>query len=142
MRTRRSSRPTRECDTCAPLFLDVYTVYTLHSRGPVAAKRTPKNHSTKRRQQSAPAVMETKVFKTGNSYAVRLPKALYSGGEAPVYVQRLDNGKLLIMPKLRRKWPSGFLESFGHMPDDFEAPLRPPADTLDDAGDAKLFDED
>jgi hypothetical protein len=33
-----------------------------------------------------------------------------------VYVQKLDNGKLLIMPKLRKKWPSGFLESFGNMP--------------------------
>src|SRR5436190_13843295 len=72
-------------------------------------KRTPKQKAGKRAPQPPPAVMETKVFKTGNSYAVRLPKVLYSGGEAPVYVQTLDNGKLLIMPKLRKKWPSGFL---------------------------------
>ena len=85
--------------------------------------------------------METKVFKTGNSYAVRLPKVLYSGGEAPVYVQKLDNGKLLIMPKLRKKWPSGFLESFGNMPSDFEAPARPKANPLDDDVDSKLFDD-
>ena len=87
--------------------------------------------------------METKVFKTGNSYAVRLPKVMYSGGEAPVYMQKLDNGKLLIMPKLRKKWPTGFLESFGHnMPSDFEAPTRPSPVGVDDDADAKLFDDD
>jgi len=108
----------------------------------MAAKRTPKSEPRKRASASPSAVMETKVFKTGNSYAVRLPKSLYSGGEAPVYVQRLDHGKLLIMPKLRKKWPSGFLESFGNMPSDFEAPARPPATTLDNDGDSKLFDDE
>jgi virulence-associated protein VagC len=86
--------------------------------------------------------METKVFKTGNSYAVRLPKVLYNGGEAPVYVRKLDNGKLLIVPKGKKRWPSGFFESFGNMPGDFEAPARPPASTLDDDADSKLFTAD
>lgn len=108
----------------------------------MAAKRTRKKAAGKRAQQPAPAVMETKVFKTGNSYAVRLPKLLYSGGEAPVYVQKLDNGKLLIMPKHKKRWPSGFLKSFGNMPGDFEAPARPPASALDDDGDAGLFSND
>jgi virulence-associated protein VagC len=85
------------------------------------------------------AVMETKVFKTGNSYAVRLPKVLYSGGEAPVYVKKLDNGKLLIVPKRKKKWPAGFLESFGSLPSDFEAPERPAAKRGDDEHDAALF---
>jgi virulence-associated protein VagC len=108
----------------------------------MAAKRTPKPKAQKRAPQPSQVVMETKVFKTGNSYAVRLPKVLYSGGEAPVYVQKLDNGKLLIMPKLKKKWPSGFLESFGNMPSDFEAPARPPASTLDNDADSKLFDDE
>src|SRR3982750_311705 len=98
---------------------------------PMAAKRTRKKRVGKRALQPPPAVMETKVFKTGNSYAVRLPKLLYSGGEAPVYVQKLDNGKLLIMPKQKKRWPAGFLKSFGNMPSDFEAPPRPSASTLE-----------
>jgi virulence-associated protein VagC len=108
----------------------------------MAAKRTPKKRSRKGEPTQAPAVLETKVFKTGNSYAVRLPKTLYSGGEAPVYVQKLDHGKLLIMPKNRKRWPSGFLESFGNMPADFEAPARPSASTRDNKADAALFSDD
>jgi virulence-associated protein VagC len=106
------------------------------------AKRTPKKTTRKTASPTTPAVMETKVFKTGNSYAVRLPKPLYSGGETPVYIQRLDHGKLLIVPKNKKRWPSGFLESFGNMPTDFEAPARPAAATLDNEGDSKLFNDD
>jgi virulence-associated protein VagC len=106
------------------------------------AKRRPKKTAPKRSQQPASTVLETKVFKTGNSYAVRLPKVLYSGGEAPVYVQKLDHGKLLIMPKNKKRWPSGFLESFGNMPADFEAPVRPPASTLDNDKDSTLFSDE
>jgi virulence-associated protein VagC len=101
-----------------------------------AAKRTAA------RKSPPSAVMETKVFKTGNSYAVRLPKVIYSGGEAPVYVKKLDHGKLLIVPKRKKKWPSGFLESFGKMPTDFEAPDRPAAKRSDDEQDAALFRDD
>jgi virulence-associated protein VagC len=111
----------------------------------VAAKRSSKRGARKRSQHPAPAasgVIETKVFKTGNSYAVRLPKTLYSGGETPVYIQKLDHGKLLIMPKQKKRWPAGFLESFGNMPTDFEPPARPPASTLDNAKDAALFTDD
>ena len=104
-----------------------------------------KKNSAKRTaaKKSPPsAVMETKVFKTGNSYAVRLPKTVYSGGEAPVYVKKLGNGSLLIVPKRKRKWPSGFLESFGNMPADFEAPERPAANRAADEHDAALLRDD
>jgi virulence-associated protein VagC len=84
-------------------------------------------------------VMETKVFKSGNSYAVRLPKLVYSGGEAPVYVKKLEGGKLLIVPKVKERWPTGFLESFGNVPADFEAPARPAANPADDERAAGLF---
>jgi virulence-associated protein VagC len=88
---------------------------------------------------SASKVMETKVFKSGNSYAVRLPKLLYSGGEAPVYIKKLEGGRLLVLPKQKEKWPTGFLESFGSSPADFEAPARPAANPLDDDRAAALF---
>lgn len=100
-------------------------------------KHTAKKAAAKKSPPSA--VMETKVFKTGNSYAVRLPKTIYSGGEAPVYVKKLDNGSLLIVPKRKRKWPAGFLDSFGNMPADFEAPERPATNAHDDDHDADLF---
>ena len=57
-------------------------------------------------------------------------------------IRKFRNGKLLIMPKLRKKWPSGFLESFGNMPSDFEAPARPPANVRDNEKDSKLFDDE
>lgn len=89
----------------------------------------------------ARAVMETKVFKSGNSYAVRLPKPLYAGGEGEVYMRKLENGRLLIVPKRKRGWPAGFFTSFGTLPDDFEAPARAAANSADDARDAAMFDE-
>lgn len=104
------------------------------------AKRPAKQTAAKKSSPSA--VMETKVFKTGNSYAVRLPKTIYSGGEAPVYIKTLGNGEILIVPKRKSKWPTGLLESFGNMPDDFEAPRRPTADSDSDDQDASLFRDD
>jgi len=104
------------------------------------AKRSTKR-GKKAKATEPVSVMETRVFKTGNSYAVRLPRLLYTGGEAPVYVKKLDSGKLLIVPKRKRKWPAGFLESFGNMPGDFEAPTRPAADAADDERAADIFDE-
>jgi virulence-associated protein VagC len=87
-------------------------------------------------------VMETRVFKSGNSYAVRLPRLLYSGGEGPVYMQKLDDGKLLIVPKTKRRWPTGFFESFGNVSADFEAPSRPAASREADARDTALFEDE
>jgi len=104
------------------------------------AKRQSKQTAAKKSPPSA--VMETKVFKTGNSYAVRLPKTIYSGGEAPVYVKKLNNGGILIVPKRKKKWPTGLLESFGNMPRDFEAPKRPAASADEDDHDAGLFGDD
>ena len=103
---------------------------------------TGKNKSAGSGKAAPKAVMETKVFKSGNSYAVRLPKVLYSGGEGPVYMQRLEDGKLLIVPKQKRRWPTGFFESFGNVSDDFEAPPRPAASREADARDAARFEDE
>jgi virulence-associated protein VagC len=86
-------------------------------------------------------VMETRVFKSGNSYAVRIPKPLYSSGEASVYIRKLAGGKLLVTPREKAAWPRGFFASFGNLPADFEAPARPAADEASDALDAALFSE-
>lgn len=88
------------------------------------------------------AVMETRVFKSGNSYAVRLPKPLYAGGEGSVVMRKLGNGTLLISPRNRRRWPVGFFESFGTLPDDFVAPRRPRPDAADEERTARLFDDE
>ena len=90
----------------------------------------------------AKAVMETRVFRSGNSFAVRLPKPIYSGGEGAVYVTKLAGGELLIAPKTKRRWPAGFWSSFGTLPGDFEPPPRPAARDADDARDAALFRDD
>lgn len=90
----------------------------------------------------AKAVMETRVFRSGNSYAVRLPKPIYSGGEGSVYVTRLAGGELLIAPKSKRRWPAGFWSSFGTLPDDFEPPARPAPSRAVDARDASRFRDD
>jgi antitoxin component of MazEF toxin-antitoxin module len=106
------------------------------------ARKKPKKDVTFKQPPPPKAVMETRVFKSGNSYAVRLPKVLYAGGEGSVYVKKLDNGKLLISAKGKAKWPVGFFESFGTLPDDFEAPSRPKADSARDERIARIFDED
>lgn len=84
-------------------------------------------------------VLETRVFKSGNSYAVRLPKSLYSSGEGSMYIRKLPGGELLVSPRTKSRWPGGFFESFGNLPDDFEAPARPAASRAADARDAGLF---
>lgn len=53
--------------------------------------------------------MKTKVFKSGNSLAVRLPKAL----ELPcgtVSIHR-EGGKIIIEEVTENGWPAGFFES-------------------------------
>jgi virulence-associated protein VagC len=86
--------------------------------------------------------METRVFRSGNSFAVRLPKPIYSGGEGAVYVTKLASGELLIAPKSKRRWPTGFWSSFGTLPNDFEGPSRPAPTKSADAADASLFRDD
>ncbi|MDQ3697774.1 MAG: hypothetical protein M3373_07085 [Gemmatimonadota bacterium] len=88
---------------------------------------------------ATPAVAETTVFRSGNSDAVRLPKRFAFLGKR-VRLRRLRDGRVLIEPVRKRRWPAGFLESFGRMTDDFDAPERPPAVPDADARAAALFD--
>lgn len=96
------------------------------------AKRAPR--------VSEPSVVETTVFRSGNSDAVRLPKRFGLLGKK-VRVRRLDDGKVIIEPKAKRTWPPGFFESI-RVSDDFEAPERPGPDPRDEARIARLFADD
>jgi antitoxin VapB len=61
-------------------------------------------------------VVEAKVFMTGRSQAVRLPKEYRVTGDS-VYVKRLGNGILLI-PKTSARW-AGLFAALDEFPRDF-----------------------
>jgi len=65
-----------------------------------------------------------KVFWTGRSQAVRLPKEFRFEGEA-VMVRRKGNAIILEPADV---WPEGYVESFAGLPADF---ARPPQGVLD-----------
>ncbi|MEO8615291.1 MAG: AbrB/MazE/SpoVT family DNA-binding domain-containing protein [Luteolibacter sp.] len=60
--------------------------------------------------------MKTKVFKSGNSLAVRLPKGLeFPCGE--VSIRR--EGKAVVIEELPSGWPEGFFENIQISREDF-----------------------
>jgi antitoxin VapB len=60
-----------------------------------------------------------KVFKTGRSQAVRLPKEFRFEGET-VLIRR-EGAAVILEPD---GWPEGYVESFAGMPNDFTRPLQ------------------
>ena len=68
------------------------------------------------------AEVETTVFRSGNSDAVRLPKSFGLLGKK-VRVRR-EGSRVIVEPTEKRKWPPGFFESI-RISDDFELPPRP-----------------
>jgi antitoxin VapB len=61
-----------------------------------------------------------RVFKTGRSQAVRLPKEFRFDTDT-VLVHR--EGSAVILEPVR-EWPAGYRESFAGVPDDFERPAQ------------------
>jgi len=59
-----------------------------------------------------------RVFKTGRSQAVRLPKEFRFDSDT-VLVHR-EGSAVVLEPA--RDWPAGWVESFAGVPDDFERP--------------------
>jgi virulence-associated protein VagC len=103
-------------------------------------KRDPAPPSRPATVVAEPATaVETTVFRSGNSDAVRLPRQFAYTGKR-VRLRRLPDGRLLIEPAHVRQWGAGFLESFGHVSPDFAAPRRPAASAKRDARSASLFD--
>lgn len=84
--------------------------------------------------------METRVFRSGNSDAVRIPAQFRMSG-ARVRVRQLGDGRLLVEPVRKRSWPSGFLDSFAAAFDGFEPPARETADATRDRRLAALLDD-
>ncbi len=68
---------------------------------------------------SSGGMAEAKVFMTGRSQAVRLPKEYRFSGDS-VFVKRSGNG-VLLLPKGRDRW-AGFLAALDEFPRDFTVP--------------------
>ena len=66
---------------------------------------------------SPPDAAEAKVFMTGRSQAVRLPKQYRVSGES-VYVKRLGEG-ILLLPKTGDRW-KGLFAALDEFPRDFK----------------------
>ncbi|MDD5310032.1 MAG: AbrB/MazE/SpoVT family DNA-binding domain-containing protein [Deltaproteobacteria bacterium] len=63
---------------------------------------------------------KAKVFWTGRSQAVRLPRE-YRFEVTEVSIRR-DGRAVVLEPVDARPWPTGYFSSFGPLGDDFEAP--------------------
>src|SRR5271165_7633707 len=98
-------------------------------------RSSKKSSSHARKTASRPAVAEAKVFMTGRSQAVRLPKEYRVTGDS-VYVKRLGNSIVLI-PKTADRW-AGLFAALDQFPRDFALERRQdqPRVGLD-----KLFDK-
>ena len=71
-----------------------------------------------------------KVFWTGRSQAVRLPKEFRVDGDT-VLIRR--DGDAIVLEPLD-EWPAGYVESFAGVPDDFARPPQGEADRRDKLG--------
>lgn len=80
--------------------------------------RSPKqNGKPSKKAAHGLVVGEAKVFMTGRSQAVRLPKEYRVSGDS-VYVKRLGNG-ILLLPKTADRW-SGLFAALDEFPRDFD----------------------
>lgn len=65
-----------------------------------------------------------KVFRSGNSQAVRLPKEFrFPTGTEEVAIRR-QGERLILEPVKHEEWPEEFWEAFGGMSPDFERPRQ------------------
>jgi len=62
----------------------------------------------------------TKVFWSGPSQAVRLPKA-FRFFTTEVTIRKVGNA-VILEPVEKRSWPEGYAATFADMPEDFERP--------------------
>jgi antitoxin VapB len=72
---------------------------------------------------------KAKVFWNGRSQAIRLPKEFrFQGDEVEI---RREGRTVILEPLKRRAWPKGYWQSWGKVPDDFEAPEPLPSSPTD-----------
>lgn len=101
----------------------------------------PRDGEVARVSRQPHSVVETRVFRSGNSDAVRIPKGFGLSGKT-VRVRRVAGDRILIEPTTKRRWPSGFLASFGRMTPDFAPEYLTPLSSDEEARDATRFDHD
>ena len=98
------------------------------------AKRKAKPKKPARVSEAAPEnpdVIDTVVFRSGNSDAVRLPKRFGLVGKT-VRVRRDGESRIVIELKGPRGWPPGFFDRFDSGDYGFEMPPRPGPDPRDE----------
>lgn len=72
-----------------------------------------------------------KIFWSGNSQAVRLPKELRFGPETREVAIREEEGRLILEAIPPTEWPDDFWDAFGGMPAGFERPAAVPQERDD-----------
>lgn len=65
-----------------------------------------------------------KVFRSGNSQAVRLPKDLRFPPETREVSIRREGRQIILEPLERQEWPDSFWKAFGAMPERFSRPRQ------------------
>ncbi len=65
---------------------------------------------------------KTSIFISGNSQAVRIPKAFrYPRGTREVSIRR-EGDQIILEAVKEEEWPEDFWSAFGDMPDGFQRP--------------------
>jgi antitoxin VapB len=67
-----------------------------------------------------------KIFMSGNSQAVRLPKEVRFPADVREVVVERQGDRLILEPLESTVWPESFWHSFGSLADDFERPAAVP----------------
>jgi antitoxin VapB len=70
--------------------------------------------------KSSPKRQVARVFRTGRSQAVRLPKEFRFDGDR-VLIHR-EGSSVILEPV--REWPAGYVDSFAGVPEDFRRPAQ------------------
>jgi antitoxin VapB len=70
--------------------------------------------------------MTAKIFWSGNSQAVRLPKEFrFDAGTEEVVIRR-EGEQIILEPLKAEEWPEDFWRAFEGMPEGFERPVQTP----------------
>ncbi len=70
--------------------------------------------------------MTAKIFWSGNSQAVRLPKEFrFEPGTEEVAIRR-EGEQIILEPVKAEEWPADFWRAFEGMPESFERPAQVP----------------
>ncbi len=72
--------------------------------------------------------MTTKIFWSGDSQVVRLPKGFRFADDAEEVVIRRDGDRIILEPLSATEWPAEFWTAFDGMPANFERPPQVEAD--------------